>query len=556
MPSVINTNVASLTAQRNLNGSQMTLQTTLQRLSSGLRINSAKDDAAGLAISERFSSQIRGLDQARRNANDGISLAQTAEGALQSTGDILQRIRELAVQSANATNSTSDRQAINSEVQQLTQEMQRISTTTAFNGQQLLDGSFSSAKFQVGANANQTITASSGNFQTKAYGNYRVGALAATKETGAGDLVIGSKVGTALTAFGATDASQAGAETLTINAASGSADVVVAAGASAETVAAAINQSGTGINASAITTFILGADDTGTNTNAFFQSLSYSFQVATDTSDPTGATAPTSYQTVSFTVGGSDPGGAGGIALTSSDQLNSAVTAFNDVAGKTGFSAKIVTTDAGFYGLQLTNEAGKDLRITNVSDATASNDIEIEDQSVVDGSTTAPTSTIGGTVATLAAAGAQTAWDATGVWVTGQLTLDSDKSFSVASDTGGAGSFLQDTLDGSQLQSVDKMDVSTVDAAQRTIAMVDSALAAVNGQRARYGALQSRFENTITNLQTTSENLSASRSRIRDADFAEETAKLTRSQILQQAGIAMLSQANALPQSVLTLLRG
>jgi flagellin len=558
MAQTINTNVPSLTAQRNLNMSQSALSVSLQRLSSGLRINSAKDDAAGLAISERFTSQIRGLDQARRNANDGISLAQTAEGALQSTGDILQRIRELAVQSANATNSTSDRQAINSEVQQLTQEMQRIATTTAFNGQQLLDGSFSSAKFQVGANANQTITASSGNFQTNAYGNYRVGALDAKKETGVGDLVIGSKAGMALTTFGAigTAASTKLVDKLTISAATGSVDITVAAGSSAETVAAAINQSGTGVTASAITTFVLGADDVADTTN-FRQGTSYSFQIATDT-----AATPSSFQTVSFTVGGSL--GAGDIKLSSADQLNSAVTAFNDVSGKTGFSAKIVTTDNGRYGIQLTNEAGKDLRIAQTSGVSApatgvGGTIALEDQSVLDGSTTAQTGTIKIDLTSSVAAAANAFTTAGESWITGQITLDSDKSFSILSATVAAavGAFTAAAAAtaGSQLQKVEKMDVSTVDSAQRTIAMVDSALAAVNGQRARYGALQSRFENTISNLQTTSENLSASRSRIKDADFAEETAKLTRSQILQQAGIAMLSQANALPQQVLTLLR-
>jgi flagellin len=560
MAQTINTNVPSLTAQRNLNNSQSALSVSLQRLSSGMRINSAKDDAAGLAISERFSSQIRGLDQARRNANDGISLAQTAEGALQSTGDILQRIRELAVQSANATNSTSDRQAINSEVQQLTQEMQRIATSTEFNGQKLLDGSFSSAKFQVGANANQTITASSGNFQINAYGNYRIGALDAKKETGLGDLTIGSDSGSSLTQFGAAgDKSVMSAgEKLTIGAASGSAEITVAKGASAETVAALVNQSGTGVSASAITSFILGADDKGGNTatTSFMQGNTYSFQIATDTSDPINATAPTSYQTVSFTVGGTSDQVAGTSStakLSSADQLNSAVTAFNDVAGKTGFSAKIVTTDSGYFGIQLTNEAGKDLRMVNVSNSTASNSLVIEDQKALDGD-----AGVDAGIATLAAADASATWvTASAIWITGQVTFDSEKSFSVASDVGGtAGFFTLGKLMGSQLQSVDKMDVSTVDAAQRTIAMADSALAGVNGQRARYGALQSRFENTISNLQTTSENLSASRSRIKDADFAEETAKLTRSQILQQAGIAMLSQANALPQQVLTLLRG
>ena len=159
MPQIINTNIMSLNSQRNLNRSQGALQTSLQRLSSGLRINSAKDDAAGLAISERFTSQIRGLTVAARNANDGISLAQVAEGALQEASNILQRVRELAVQAINATNSPSDRAALNLEVGQLTAELDRIARSTAFNGQKILDGTFGTALFQVGSNANQTIVA-------------------------------------------------------------------------------------------------------------------------------------------------------------------------------------------------------------------------------------------------------------------------------------------------------------------------------------------------------------------------------------------------------------
>ena len=270
MPQTINTNIASLNAQRNLNTSQSALATALQRLSSGLRINSAKDDAAGLAISERFTAQIRGLDQARRNANDGISLAQTAEGALQSAGDILQRIRELAVQSANATNSAGDRAAINSEVQQLTQELQRISTTTEFNGQKLLDGSFTTAVFQVGANANQTIVANSGNYQTNAYGNYRIGGLSAFKEGGVGDLVAGTTgaggdaYGDSLLALeggsgdvsGVTGAAAAG--DFRITSATGAFDVFYNAGASAADIAAAVNQTNSGVRANALTEVVLG----------------------------------------------------------------------------------------------------------------------------------------------------------------------------------------------------------------------------------------------------------------------------------------------------------
>ncbi|MBQ1658030.1 MAG: flagellin, partial [Rhodocyclaceae bacterium] len=189
---VINTNVPSLNAQRNLSGTGSALAVSLQRLSSGLRINSAKDDAAGLAISERFSAQIIGSNQARRNANDGISLAQTAEGALKTSADILQRVRVLAVQSANATNSPSDRQALNDEVNALTAELDRIARTAEFNGRKMLDGSFTSAIFQVGPNANQTITATSANFTTNSYGNYRIGGRVADTAGGPGDLVLGT----------------------------------------------------------------------------------------------------------------------------------------------------------------------------------------------------------------------------------------------------------------------------------------------------------------------------------------------------------------------------
>ncbi|HEX5393347.1 MAG TPA: flagellin [Rhodocyclaceae bacterium] len=556
MPAVINTNVASLNAQRNLTKSQGDLATSLQRLSSGLRINSAKDDAAGLAISQRMTTQIRGLDQARRNANDGISLSQTAEGALQSSGDILQRIRELAVQSMNATNSTSDRAALNAEVQQNLQELQRIAGATEFNGQKLLDGSFTAATFQVGPNANQTITATSGNFNTNAYGNYRVGGMAATTQTGAGDLVKGSIESASLLRFGGANVSPIGPDTITLSSAAGSTSIKVAAGDSAATVAGNINNAGLGIHASAITSFILGANDgagaAATSGSAFAQGLSYSFQLATDTSSVGGAPV-SGFTTVAFTVGGSSTGNI----VTSAADLNAAAQAFNDVSGKTGFVAKVVKTDNGNFGLQLTNENGADLRIANTSGAAQG--LTTETTKVIDGDAT--TLDTANTSGTLTGQAASTSWAAANAgWVSGQLILDSDRAFSATATTAvgaaGTGSFILNTAaNASQLQSTDKMDISTVASASRTLAMVDSALANINNQRARYGALQNRFESTITNLQTNSENLSAARSRILDADFAAETANMTRNQILQQAGMAMLSQANALPNQVMTLLK-
>lgn len=551
MPQVINTNVASLNAQRNLNRSQNDLATSLQRLSSGMRINTARDDAAGLAISERMTTQVRGLDQARRNANDGISLAQTAEGALQSSADILQRVRELAIQSMNATNSSSDRAALNGEVQQLVQELQRVAATTEFNGQRLLDGSFTSAIFQVGASANQTITATSTNFQTTTYGNYRIGALSATTQTGFGDLIKGSTANASRTKFGAGDNSPiSSSSSLTIDTASGSTSIPYSQGASAYDVATAINGAGIGIRASAITQFVLGADDANAAPAGIKQNTTYSFMLATDSTNPGGGAAPAAgFTTVSFTTGGSD----NTLAVSSADQLNAAAQAFNDASGKTGFTARVVRTDNGKYGLLVTSETGTDLRINNVS--AAGNDVLVEDTGVIDGSLDVLTPATH--TQTLTAAPA-TSWSGgAGYWITGQLNLDSQSSFSVTDTQGDTTGFMitANTPSAAQLQRTADLDVSTTDAAARTIAIADSALSAINSQRARYGALQSRFESTIVNLQTTSENISASRSRIRDADFAQETAQLTRNQILQQAGTAMLAQANALPNQVLQLLQ-
>lgn len=494
MAATINTNVASLNAQRNLNTSQSSLATSLQRLSSGLRINSAKDDAAGLAISERFTSQIKGLDQARRNANDGISLSQTAEGALQSAGDTLQRIRELAVQSANASNSASDRQALQQEVSALSSELDRIAQSTEFNGQKLLDGSFGTANFQVGANANQTIQASTGNFRTTEYGNYRIGAQAATATNSNGDLTLGTTAQAKLSSAAATTSRVAGGD-ITVNGSAGSATVTIAAAATAKKAAEQINEksSTTGVTASARTEIDL---------TAMAASTTYKMDVTSDN---------TSAVTIAFTTG----------TAVDKTGLASAVQTFNDNAAKTGVTARV--NDAG-TGITLVNSAGNDISITNAASGSA-------------------TISIGGT-STAASAVAKG---------TGQLTLDSDKTFSVVAAN--TTDFFTATAAAGKLQKTSDVDVSSVGAATRTLAIVDAALSVVNGQRARFGALQSRFETTITNLQATSENLSASRSRIRDADFAQETANLTRAQILQQAGTAMLSQANSLPNNVLTLLR-
>jgi flagellin len=492
MASVINTNVASLNSQRNLSSSASALSTSLQRLSSGLRINSAKDDAAGLAISDRMNSQIRGMTQATRNANDGVSMAQTAEGALSSSGDILQRVRELAVQSSNASNSASDRQALQTEVTQLGSELNRIAQTTTFNGQALLDGSMGTANFQVGADANQLISSTGANFLTSTYGNNNVkNAAAAVNGGGTTNVVAG-----------------AGAMQIAGMRGSGAA-IDVAATDTAKTLAAKVNSqtSSTGVTASAKTEVSLqmGAE-------------AYSFELKGDNSSAVA---------INFTVSGSG---------SSASDFAAGINAINAQSAKTGVTAEY---DATNKGLKLTHASGEDIQIENKG-TTANTKFDI---STLDASGTAS----GAFDATASAAKAV---------VNGQISYDSEGAFKVTDSSGlaSAGALPADAT--SKLKSVASLDISTFDGAQAAIKIADAALSTVNTQRAAYGALQSRFSSAISNLASTTENLSASKSRIVDTDFAAETATMTRGQILQQAGTAMLAQANSLPNGVMSLLRG
>ena len=491
MAQTINTNINSMTAQRNLTTSQASLSTSIQRLSSGLRINSAKDDAAGLGISERFTAQIRGLTQAARNANDGISLAQTAEGALGSSANIVQRIRELAVQSANATNSAADRKALQAETGQLLAELDRIATTTQFNGQNVLDGSFSAAVFQVGANANQTITATTSNFRTSVYGaQLAQSTLVGASTTAAniqidGDIVInGIATGTA---------------TLT----------------TADTAATAAQK----VNAMSEKTGVTATAQTKVQLTFDTADVSYSFKITGN--DVNNAS------NVTFAVGSN----------TTAAGLAEAVKAFNDVSSATGFTASL---NANGDGVILTNSSGANLALEN----SGANDAKIA-------SYDAP-STIAANDGTLSfETPVALAAAATG-YAVGNIEFASEKGFAFDAASTSAAVTGGDT---SVLNAVSAIDISTVDGATRALKIADAAIAAIAGQRASFGALQSRFDSTVANLQIATENMSASRSRIQDADFASETANLSRAQILQQAGTAMVAQANQLPQGVLALLR-
>jgi len=483
MAIVVNTNVSSINAQRNLAGTNKLLTRSLQRLSSGLRINSAKDDAAGLAISDRMNSQIRGLNQAVRNANDGISLAQTGEGALQEATNILQRIREIAVQAANDTNTASDRKSLQDEVNQLTQELDRIATTTAFNGKVLFDGNFGTATFQIGAEANQTISFGMTNFRTDKYGDYRV--------TGnSGKALISA-------------ASQVAADTaVTINGYMGSENISIKAGESAKDIADKINKiaDDTGVTAKANTEIELSFDTAG----------AYSLDLTSNNS---------SAVTISFSLTGK----------TNSD-LDAAVKAFNAKTSETGVTAEISEDGTRIV---LKNATGEDIQLEQNGDLAG--DVNVY---TVGGDTASETIT--------ATSGGDTT-----AYATGWITFDSVKTYNVQGDSSGL------NLDGTAaLKAVNQLDVQSVENATLAIKIADAAIALIDDQRSALGAIQNRFESTIANLMNVSENISAAKSRILDTDFAAETANMTKAQILQQAGTAMLAQANTLPQAALTLLQG
>jgi flagellin len=509
MAATINTNIASLNSQRNLSTSQAALSTSLQRLSSGLRINSAKDDAAGLAISERFTSQIRGNTQAARNANDGISLAQTAEGGLSTAGDLLQRIRELAVQSANGSNSDSDRKSIQGEVSALSQELDRVANTTQFNGQNVLDGSLTSTQFQVGANSNQTINIGVQSARASDIGNNTV------KADYTGTTALSQAVASANNNITAD-------ETITIKSGAGnSQDVLIKSGSSGAKVAATLNalSGSTGVTAQASTSATISDISDG--------AVQFTLRGQNSIENDSNSTSVT----ISASVKNGD--------------LSAVAQAVNAQTGTTNITASINTDSAtNKKELVLTDKAGNDIHINNTN---------------ADATVGLGTASIRGAQqpkdgATAAVDGAKVAiGTATDVTVGAHIDFSSQSGFSLSS-TGTTAMITKPT--GSDLQSVSKIDVSTVDGSNKALLTIDAALSSINSNRASLGAIQNRFAATISNLQTTTENLSASRSRIQDTDFAAETASLTRGQILQQAGTAMLAQANSLPNGVLSLLRG
>jgi flagellin len=494
MALTLNTNVSSLSIQRSLNETTRALETSMQRLSTGYRINSAKDDAAGMQIANRMSSEISGMRIAVRNANDGISLAQTAEGALQQSTLILQRMRDLALQAANGSNSIDDRSALQQEVLQLKQELGRIAETTSFAGRKLLDGSYGSSALQVGANAFETIAVSLGNFGVK-----RIGVNSRDLVNGTTGVLAADQLGGLLEQNGAIPDNEVSGE-LTIY---GRATAKFAVEGSAKSVASSINKRAetTGVTADARTLVQL----------SFSEDDTYSFELYGSNSE-------------AVSIRGKVEGG----------DLSLLAEAINAEKGSTGISARIEEGK-----LWLVSEAGDDIVLDDfLSEENGTAVIQAFDYNGEDELTNA--------LATLD--------DDSSVRAVGVVRMSSNNAFSTEAD--GITVDGSTTQNFSRLESVDDIDLLTDVGAQLSIGVIDGALSLIDGARAELGAVQNRLEYTIASLENTAENLSAARSRIRDTDYAAELSELVRRQILQQAATAMLAQANQRPQAILSLLQG
>lgn len=623
MPQVINTNILSLNSQRNLNTSQNDVAQALNRLSSGLRINSARDDAAGLAIAERFTTQIRGLNQAARNANDGISLAQTGEGALAEVTNNLQRIRELAVQSVNATNSDSDRIAANREVTQRLAEIDRIAAQTSFNGRNVLDGSFGDALFQVGANVGEAISLGlNTSVRTSAIGavataeSVDLDTLIAKKGTAAqasfdlsgllGKNYSGGAAATAAVFTGGVVAATGNnfsgtTASLVFTVSDGTTSSEVTLNTNLDTRAAVLTAINTKLTTDGVaaTAAVNGSGNLTITSNAQGTDAQVTISGITK-----GATAPDILGTTTDTT---EKGADKSIQLVFGDPSNDPVTVTIDADLSTG--NKSAQADALVQEIRAALKAAGEGREFSVRKDGKPGVITVKDNPV-DKAFTAGNFTLTDTDNALGGgAGAQVAATASTAGVKGTsgasaLTLEvsdltvrfgTDRAITIGKGTydtvegfvnavnRALGSNATAILDKDNVLSISSgkaitiggadatkvfaktsfatsgdlstTDISTVDGANSAIRAVDAALTTVSDLRSTFGAIQNRFQSTVANLATTTENLTASRSRIQDTDFAAETAALTRARILQQAGIAVLAQANSQPQAVLALLQ-
>jgi flagellin len=494
MGMVLNTNIGSIQAQRALTESRAEMEKAMERLSTGLRINSAADDAAGLAIVERMNTQIRGLTMATKNANDGIALIKTVENALVEVSGMLQRMRELSVQASNDTNTATERAFANNEISQLQLEISRVSLNTRYNGAQVLNGSFAAKTLQVGTESGETISFSIDTVESATLGAFVLTSLnqAALTNTGAATPVSG----------------QAHAQDFTITAGSNSRTIEVSAYDSARAIAKRINAvaGATGVTAEARTFAELSSVDT------------------------TGAA------TAKIKINGTE---TAAFALSSSD-VSDAVTKINAISATTGVQAS-ATDD---YKVLLSDKWGDTIKIQNTSTRT---DLKVE--SLANNGTSAHATAITMNSSTDNTHG-------NNATVTGTIRLTSATEFSLDSSAAAADEWFTDANSPAVLSSVGTVDIGTRVKASDAIAIIDGAIQKISSMRGGLGTLQNRLDYTVSNLMKVTEYTTSARSRIQDADFAAETARLAKAQVLQQAGAAMLSQANASTDVILQIIRG
>ncbi|WP_188151695.1 flagellin [Teredinibacter waterburyi] len=586
MPLVVNSNIASLNAQRQLLQTGADLDKASERLASGKRINSAADDAAGLAISNRQTSTIRGLDQAVRNANDGISLIQTAEGALDETTNILQRMRELSIQSSNGIYSDTDRATLNAEVQQLKSEIDRIAETTSFNGQKILDGSLGNVALQVGSEANQTIDFGIGGFNSSSLGG-AAGDIVGGAAEGANETAALGQFTTVFTAAGdvqINDVSMSAidstaATTNTVNEILGvlNADLDGKGVEISTLVSMEATSVGTGVLVAGTDTFTITVEDGDSNDQSF---------VISDTNSMDELIAKINSDTT-VTAGLSDDGKlvlsqAGASSITVADntttpadkatgfadtRTNFSVVLTDTSSEKAGIKLEITNTTAGELadlGLNATDDNGN-LQSVALTGTAGLNEGDVIINGVEVGAITGGSTSLQAAAAIVAinkvsdqtgvVAFAGTATDSIALKSADgtQFSIERGNDLSAANFEAGIGFVERNAASGAG--SIASVDISTAAGAQKSIDIIDSALEQINTTRADMGAINNRLDFTVSNLSNISENTSAARSRVVDADFASETAQLSRAQVLQQASQAMLAQANARPQQVLSLLQ-
>ncbi len=576
MALVINTNVASLNAQRQLNGSGMALDRATERLSSGQRVNSAKDDAAGLAISNRMTSQVRGLDQAVRNANDGVSLIQTAEGALQESTNILQRMRELAVQSSNGIYNDADRSTLNAESKQLKAELDRIASSTSFNGQNLLDGTLGTTKLQVGAFSGQTMDLSVGNFKTGSMGG------SSADIVGAASTGIVAALTTMVAAFWTINdkaiGTLAGGTTLNDKLKLLNADANTVGVNASTLVEKTADNVGTGILVAGTDTFTITTVDGDGNTQSDVITGTSSMQdLVNKINENTAVTAKLN------TDGKLVLSKEGAVSIATVDNTtNDGSSGITDAT----FQARLVLTDTSSekngvkverggsgtaaaeaaLGINVSDDNGN-IQSATVGGAAATmnegdliiNGVAIKSITLVATAATNATEIIkklneqSAETGVVAFAGTETSGVALRSVSGGEISIKAGAGTTAALILARTGFKERNAAEGTG--SVAGVDISTLAGAQKAIGVIDKAIDQVSSQRADLGAINNRLDFTVANLSNISEKTTAARSRIIDADFAVETANLSRSQVLQQASTAMLAQANARAQNVLSLLR-